>query len=196
MAAGDIFQLTSVAILNGVPCANVYFLKVLDDSGTTDALKDAATALDDGPLFNLTIWQSNAYALECILGRQVFPQTSPSRVFVSTAVGTQGPDVMPANVAVKFPTSSGIGNKNQRGRYFIGGLMKTFVTDGRIHQSQETNFQLFINSILATITSSGRTYRMQHHSVKLDQYFDITVARVEPVPVKLRNRTPGLCSIS
>lgn len=196
MAAGDIFQLTAVANLNGVPVANVYYLKVLDDSGTTDALSDAADTLENQILLKLIPFQVISLEYECILGRQVSPLTSPARVFALSLVGDLVEQEFPANVAIKFPHSSGIGNKNQRGRYFIPGLTKVRVSNGRINQDNEVLYQAFIDAVLDTITQSGRTYRMQHHSTKLKQFFDILTMRVEPVPVKLRNRTPGVCSIS
>ena len=196
MAELDIFQLTTVSILDSVPIANVFYLKVIEEPGPGDSLQEAADALESQVITKMLPFQSSALVYECILGRQVFPVTGPSRVFPVSLAGSDTTDAMPANVAIKFPHSSGIGNKNQRGRYFLGGLTKLSVNNGRIGQGKDAVFQAFIDEVTGDIIDSPNQYRMQHFSVTLNQFFDVDVARAEPVPVKMRNRTPGLCSIS
>lgn len=196
MAAGEIYQFTAVNILNAEPTANVFYLKVIDDTGSTDDLADAADALENQILFKIAAFQSDQLAYECILGRRVSPTTSPTRVITTSLVGAQISDPFPANVAINFRHYSENGNKNQRGRYFIAGLVKLFVTAGRLSQSQRPTYETFMDAVVAVITQSGRTYRMQHFSKKLNQFFDIDSMTVNPIPTKMRNRTPGLCSIS
>lgn len=196
MAAGEIYQMTVVAIHNAEPIANVFYLKVLDDTGTTDALADAVDALMTQLVTKIAAFQNQDVGYECVLARRTLPTTSPTRVITSAIVGTHVTDSLPANMAFNFRHYSLNGNKNQRGRWYIGGMTQLFVNKGRLAQSQRGNYEAFISAAIATITQSGRTYRLQHRSTKLNQYWDIDSITLNPIPVKVRNRTPGLCSIS
>lgn len=196
MAAGEIFQCTVVAIHNAEPVANVFYVKVLDDTGTSDALADAVDALMTQIVTKVAAFQNDDLAYECILGRRVSPTTSPTRVITSALVGSHASSSLPANMAFNFRHYSENGNKNQRGRWYIGGMTQLFVSKGRISQSQRSLFESFMDACIATITQSGRTYRLQHYSTKLSQFWNIDSVMINPIPVKVRNRTPGLCSIS
>ncbi len=196
MAMGEIYQLTLVSILNTVPVANVFYLEVLDDTGTTDAMADAAAALETQVVTDLRVFQSNEVVYECILGRRVLPTTSPARVFNITATGALVQEPFPANVAIVVRHYSDTGDKNRRGRYFLAGLSKIDTQNGRIVQGLAASIQTFIATISDPIVDSPRVYLMKHFSRKLGLYFTIESGTVDPVPTKVRNRTPGICSIS
>lgn len=196
MAAGDIFSFTVVALQNAQPVASVFFLEVLDDTGTTDAMQDAADALDNQLLSTVRPFQATAVEYECILGRRVQPTTSPTRVFTLSSTGAIGFAPAPANVAFKFRHYSDVANPNQRGRYFLPGVTLYNVQNGRFTQNLDSLFQTFMTAAVGVLTDAGRTYRLKHHSRTAGLYWDVDSMTVDPVPVKVRNRTPGLCSIS
>ena len=196
MAAGDIFQQTVVAQVNAEPTANVFYLEVLDDTGTTDAEADAAQALQNGVLPVLGAFLSEDVAYECILSRRVRPTTAPARVFQLVTVGGLAQAALPANQCIKFRHFSDIGGRNRQGRWFFAGLPEADATNGRISNIRIGSYNAFAAVVAATITDAGRTYRLKHFSKKLNQFWDIDQAVVDPIPRKVRNRTPGLCSIS
>ncbi len=196
MPIGEVYQQTLVNIQNAEPCASVFYMKVVEDAGTTDPEKDAADALINGIATDIANFQSNQVNYECVLSRRILPTTQPARVLLQTLNGALGGQELPANVAFSFRHYSLDASKFTRGRWFINGMLESYVIDGRLDVGNVAVFQPFINAVVAPIVDSGRTYRLQHFSKFLDQFFDINSVLQNPVPTKLRNRTPGLCSIS
>lgn len=196
MAANEIYQQTVVNLQNAEPCASVFYTKVIEDAGTTDPELDAATALMDEIVSNVAAFQSNQVNYECVLSRRLLPTTQPARVLLQTLNGSLGGQELPANVAFSFRHYSIDASKFTRGRWFFNGMLESYVNDGRISFLNAAVFAPFIAACTAPFLNSGRTYRLQHFSRKLDLFFDIDSVLQNPVPTKVRNRTPGLCSIS
>lgn len=196
MAAGDIWQVTMVYKVGGEPCANVMYIKAVDDSGTTDATADAETAFAGAPQTQLLLAQCDTVAHEANIMRQVYPTTKPARVFSSSKTGNEAAVALPANQAITLSHYAGIGDKRRRGRLFISGFGEAWVNAGRVEAAHESKFDNFITQMTSLITSSGRTYQMQHFSKKNAAYYDIDSMVVRPVPTKIRNRTPRITSIS
>jgi len=196
MAAGDIFQLTMVQQLNGVSMANIFYMKTIDDLGSSTEYThvEAAFVSEIQPAI-LTV-QNVSVNMECILVRRVKPTTQPTQVFLEAGVGTKTGPAMPANSAFKMRHYSGNGDKNRRGRWFFGGVSELLVSTVGINQSLDAPFQLLINIFQQTVIHVGRSYRVQHFSRKLLQYFDIDSCLITPQPIRCRPRTPGICSIS
>ncbi|MHC4073470.1 MAG: hypothetical protein ACYTGS_15775, partial [Planctomycetota bacterium] len=183
MAAGDIFQQSLVTLVSAEPVANVFYMEVLDDTGTTDAEDDAKDALINHVKPDLIAFQSSGVAYECVLSRKVFPTTGPARVFTVAGTGSLGGGLFPANVAVNMRHYSDNGDRNKRGRWYFPGLLKSWVSDGRIADDHAAVFQTLIDTVTATITDSGRTYRLKHYSKKLNLYYDIDSCQLNPIPV-------------
>lgn len=196
MPADEVYQQTVVNIQNAEPCASVFYTKVIEDAGTLDPEKDAADALIDEIITDVAAFQSNQVNYECVLSRRILPTTQPARVLLQTLNGALGGQELPANVAFSFRHYSLDASKFTRGRWFFNGMLESYVDQGRISVDNVAVFQPFINAAIAPFTNSGRTYRLQHFSRFLDQFFDIKSVLQNPIPTKVRNRTPGLCSIS
>jgi len=196
MAAGDVFSLTLVQQLHGVSMANVFYMKTIDDLGSTDEYNDVETAFVDQVQGSILAMQNVNVAMECYLVRRILPTSQPTQVFLETGVGTKTGPAMPANSTFKFRHYSGNGDKNRRGRWFIGGVSELLVNGSGLNQSLDAPAQLLINIIEAVIVNLGQSYRLQHFSRKLNLFFDIDSALFTPQPIKCRPRTPGICSIS
>lgn len=196
MAAGDIFQITDVQVLHGKGLANVWYLEVLDDTGTTDALADAAAAFDNQVIAQLVAGQSNELNHDCLLVRRVFPTTSPVEVVDVSRLGSKAQDSLASNVAVTCRKYSGNGSINERNRNFVAGIPEPSVNQGRLTESASPDFAGFLAAIVAVITDSGRTYRAKTHSVKNASFGDLEEAELNPRLTKVRNRTPGICVIA
>ena len=195
MAASDIYQITSVYLVNTEPSANVFYIKVLDDDGTTDAMKDAVDALDDYVLKEFRDMQTTQVEYECLLARRVHPTTCPARVFSISSTGAISADTLPANQPLVLRHYSGDGSIRKRGRYFISGLAETACNHGAWEFAVKALVDPLMTVLNNTITSSGMTYRMQHFSKKNEQWYDIDSCTFNPIPTKLRGRTPSKCSI-
>lgn len=195
MAAGDIFQFTNVYQVNDQPCACVFYQETIDDTGSTDEMADAEEGFFDIGLISLFPMLSHDLVTECVLGRQVFPKTSPLRVFQESRAGGAVFASLPANVAYNFRHYSDDGDKNKRGRWFQSGVPELWTNDGRIEQGIQTKFDTWRDVIVDEYVISGRTYRLKHYSKKLNQYFDVDEVLINPITTKVRNRTPQLCSI-
>jgi hypothetical protein len=196
MPIGDVFQFTAVNLQNAEPCASVFYQKTIEDAGTTDPELDAATALRDVVLDVISEVQSNQVDYECILSRRILPTTTPARAILITLAGKLGGQELPANVAFSFRHYSEDGSKRKRGRWLINGMLEAFVVDGRITEDYVGEFNNIEQTVINPYLNSGRTYQLQHYSKRNDEFYDIDSMIVNPVPVKVRNRTPGLCSIS
>jgi hypothetical protein len=196
MPIGEVYQNTVVNLQNAEPCASVFYNRVVEDAGTTDPEKDQADALIDGIITHLADMQWNQVQYECVLSRRILPTTQPARVILQTLNGALGGQELPANVAMSFRHYSLDASPFLRGRWFINGLLESWVENGRILATHATDVQPFINAVPNDYTVSGRTYRVMHYSRRLDTFYDIDSVIFNPVPTKVRNRTPGLCSIS
>ena len=196
MAAGDIFQQTLVQIQNNVALANVYFMKVLDDTGTTDAEDDAFSALKDEVVPFIRSLQATNLTYECCLSRRVAPTTAPSRVFAMSEIGSRTGDSLPTNVGYCVRKYSGTGLPRQRGRWYLPGPVEQDVSDGRFDDGLVTLMDGLEQIMEGTINFEGKTYRLQHYSRKFNTFWDLAKVRFQPVPCKYRPRTPGICSIS
>ena len=196
MPIGEIYQNTVVNLQNAEPCASVFYNKVIEDAGTLDPEKDQADALIDGIITHIADFQSNQVQYECVLSRRILPTTTPARVILQTLNGALGGQELPANVAFSVRHYSLDASKFTRGRWFLNGMLESWVENGRILLTNATTIQPFLDAVIANYSVSGRTYRVQHYSKFLDTFFDIDSALPNPVPTKVRNRTPGLCSIS
>lgn len=196
MSLGDIYQQTAVSIMNASPVANVFYTKVLAESTPSDTEVIAANALNNNILAALAPVQGNDLDYECILSRKVSPVTSPSTVILITRSGTAGVGEFPNNVAVVFRTYAGNGDKRHRGRWFIPGLIKSWVSEGRIDQAHIGTYQTAQDAMIASFGIPQYTFRLQHFSPYLGTYTDIENVIVNPIPTKMRGRTPGTCSIT
>lgn len=196
MAAGDIFQMTAVYLVSGEPCANVFYQEVIDEPGSQDSMADAAEALDAQLLSAIAQLQVTTTVYECILGRRVFPTTSPARVFLINRVGLYNGAGLPANVALTIRHYSEDGDKRKRGRYYLAGLGETAVNTGAWETPLATIVDDVIEVLIAQFSQSGRDYRIKHFSPFLGTYFDVDSCTWNPIPTKVRGRTPGICSIS
>lgn len=196
MAAGDIFQVTLVQQLNGVSMANVFYMKTIDDLGSTDEYDDVESAFVDQVQGSILQVQNVSVAMECYLIRRILPTTQPTQVYLESGVGAQTGPPMPANSAFKLRHYSGNGDRNRRGRWFIGGVSELLVNTVGLNEDYDAPFQLLIDVIVQNIVNLGQSYRMQHFSRKLNQFFDIDSCLMTPQPIRCRPRTPGICSIA
>ena len=196
MPIGDVFQFTAVNIQNAEPCANVFYQRTIEDAGTTDPEFDAATGLRDNVLDAIAEIQSNQVDYECILSRRVLPTTTPARAILITLSGQRGGQELPANVAFSLRHYSGNGSKRLRGRWYINGMLEADVDEGRLNDGLLSELTNIPQVVISPYVSSGRTYQLQHFSKANDQLYDIDSVITNPIPIKVRNRTPGLCSIS
>jgi len=196
MSAGDIFSQTLVYVIETVSCANTFFLEAIDDDPGTDDELSAFNAFEAEVLPAIKDIQSSEVEYECVLSRRVKPTTAPNRVFSLTGNGAVTGESLPANVAMNVRHFSEIGNINQRGRWFFSGLNELRVFEGRIVEAHDTPLNDLITVVSNPIINASHEYRMKHFSKKLDQFFDIANGASSPIPTKVRNRTPGICSIS
>jgi len=196
MSAGDIFSQTLVYILDTVSCANTFFLKAIDDDPGADDELSAFEAFEAEVLPLIKAIQSSDVEYECVLSRRVFPTTAPNRVFSLTGNGTVTGESLPANVAMNIRHFSGIGTKNQRGRWFFSGLNEARVVEGRMVGVHSIPMDALITVVSNPIVTGPHEYRMQHFSKTVNDFFDIENGASNPIPTKMRNRTPGICSIS
>lgn len=196
MAAGDIWQVTDVQVCNNQPLANVFYYEVIDDSGAADKALAVSNAHELQVIPNIRAFQSSDLAHDCNLVRKVFPTTSIAEVFSTGGAGSRSAQVFSANVAVKIRVSSGIGDRNRRGRWYFGGLSEDLTAYGRWEEADKSYFDAFLAQVIATITDTGNSYKLKIFSRKLKQYFDVEQAQVDPRLTKVRGRTPGICLIS
>ena len=196
MPAGEIYQASCVFTGGDAVWANVLYIEVVDDTGTTDAEKDAIDALSNQVIAKMRDLMSFQTNFDCVLSRRVAPTTGSSRVFDYGQAGTVIQPMSPSNVAVNLMTRSKPSNIGNRGRIFIGGIPSSWIDDGRLLQTNFVTFSPFRLSLTQLQTDAGRTYQMKHYSPKLATFEDIFDTTIRPVPTKLRNRTQSLCPIS
>lgn len=196
MATNDRYSVICVANMDNVAIANVYYVNVLDDSGTSDTPQSLATEFTSKWVAGLKANQSSKMEYECLLIRQVLPSTEPAMMFPLDDVGALGTNSLPTNLTLCLNTVSEDGTRGYRGRWFISGLLETQVDDGTFSQSVQALWSGFMASIPNSFGPSDELFQLNHYSKKWNDYTPITRGRLAAIPRKLRNRTPGLCSIS
>lgn len=195
MAAGDVYQIGAVQVIDTVAMENVFYMKVIDDDGVADKLEHAANAFNADIRSAMRAIQSNELEHECTLIKKVSPTTDIAEVVLVGTTGAMPLASLPQNAAVILSYYGGDGDKNRRGRAFIPGVPESFVLDGRIKYSVASGFVALENALTSSITYSGASYRMQVYSKKLNIFTEIASAVTRPVPTKVRRRTPGMCSL-
>ena len=196
MAVNDKYNVVLVQVLDGVSLANVFKVNVLDDSGTSDTPASIATEFESKFVDAMNSNQGNGVANECLLIGKLQPMSAPSVVYPLSGIGLLSPDELPSNVALCVNTVCNDGRPPFRGRWFIGGLMESDVNNGRWKQGIEADWAPFIDAVPLAFGPANESFQLNHYSPAQDQFDPFTRARITPIPRKLRNRTPGQCSIS
>ena len=196
MATNDKYQLILVAQLQSVSIANTFYVNVLNDDSAADTADSIHTEFKNNVLDKLTDVQSSEVDYECMLIRKVAPTSEPVIMFPLVEHGEEGSNVLPSNLTCCINTWSNDGRPPYRGRWFISGLLETDCDDGRWNLATETKLGPFLTTIADSWGPSGEVYQLNHWSEKLEQFDPIVRGRIAAIPRKLRNRTPGLCSIS
>jgi hypothetical protein len=75
-------------------------------------------------------------------------------------------------------------------------MLESAVDHGRWTKALAGTWATFLAQIGTSFGPSGSSYRLMHWSEAEEEFFPMTRGRLAAVPRKLRNRTPGLCSIS
>lgn len=196
MATNDRYSLICVSNMDKVAIANVFYINVLDDSGTDDTPQSIATEFTDKWVGLMKANQSEQVEYECLLIRQVSPSSEPAIMFPLDDVGALTDNALPTNLTLCVNTVSEDGTRPYRGRWFISGLLETHVDDGTFTQAVQALWADFLAAIPQSFGESDELYQLHHFSAFLGTYTPITRGRLAAIPRKLRQRTPGLCSIS
>jgi len=196
MATNDRYSVICVANMDNVAIANVFYVNVLDDSGTSDTPQSLATEFTTTWVGAMKAAQSQQVEYECLLIRQVLPTSEPAIMFPLDDVGALTDNALPTNLTLCINTVSQDGTRGYRGRWFISGLLETQVDDGTFTQAVQTSWATFMGNIPNSFGESDELFQLNHFSTKHSDYTPITRGRLAAIPRKLRNRTPGLCSIS
>ena len=195
MATNDKYSLILVANMDKVAIANTFFINVLDDSGTADTAGSIASAFQTEFVSLLKANQTSQLEYECMLIRKVSPRSEPAEMFTLSDVGALAATGLPTNQTLCINTVSGDGTPSYRGRWFISGCLESQVEDGTFTQAIEALFSDFLNAVKSSFGITGELFQLHHYSKHKDSFTPITRGRLDPVPRKLRGRTPGLCSI-
>jgi len=196
MATNDKYQLILVANLQKVAIANTFYINVINDASTTDTPASINSMFSAYILDSIQAVQSSEVEYECTLIRKMAPTSEPVLMFPLDVTGDLGTDVLPSNLTACINTWCNDGRPPFRGRWFISGLLEADIEDGRWNTATETKFGALLSVIKDTWGPSGETYQLNHWSEAQEQFDPIKRGRIAAIPRKLRNRTPGLCSIS
>ncbi len=196
MAAEDKYHITVVATLNKVAIANIFYLNVVDDDSNPSDVDEINTQFTGNIVASLKALQSSEVEYECNLIRKISPTTDPVIMYPLTDVGALGDTSLPSNQTMCINTWSSDGRPPFRGRWFFSGLLEASVSDGRWTQATATAWDEFLDTIDTTFGTVGNTYELTHWSEAQESFNRIIRGRIAAIPRKLRNRTPGLCSIS
>lgn len=196
MATNDRYSVICVANMDKVAIANVFYVNVLDDSGTDDTPQSLATEFTSTWVNAMKANQSEQLEYECLLIRQVSPTSEPAIMFPLDDVGALTANALPTNLTLCINTVAGDGTRPYRGRWFISGLLETQVEEGTFTQAVQALWADFMTNIPNSFGESDELFELHHYSAHLNNYTPITRGRLAAIPRKLRNRTPGLCSIS
>lgn len=196
MATNDRYSVIVVANMDNVAIANTFYCNVMDDSGTTDTPASLAAEFTSNWISLLKANQSQQLEYECLLVRKLRPTSEPAIMFPLSDVGALTDNALPTNLTLCINTVSEDGTPPYRGRWFISGLLETQVDDGTFSQAVEALWADFMTDIPLSFGPTGEMFQLNHYSRKANDFTPIVRGRLDPVPRKLRNRTPGLCSIS
>lgn len=196
MATNDRYSVICVANMDKVAIANIFYANVLDDSGTSDTPASLAEQFTDTWVHAMKANQSSQLEYECLLIRQVLPTSEPAIMFPLSDVGALGTTALPTNLTLCINTVAEDGTRPYRGRWFISGLLEAQVDDGTFTQGVQALWADFLANIPTSFGESDELYQLNHYSNHFNDYTPITRGRLAAIPRKLRNRTPGLCSIS
>ena len=196
MAADDKYSVVVVQVMGTTALANCFFVNVIDDSGYADKYDGVAEQFEDEIVDSLKLIQCTSVEYECLLIRQLQPQTAPARVYDLTQVGTNGTDALPSNQVMSVEHVSSDRRPPFRGRWFISGVSESFVSEGRWRSGDIAAINTFLGKTDVQYGAATKYYQLQHYSDAQEAFYDIKRSYVSPIPRKLRGRTPGLCSIS
>jgi len=196
MAQLDKYHLTLVAQLDKVSIANIFYINVVDDDSNPGDVEKVHEYFRDEILSEIKALQSSRVEYECNLIRKLEPTSDPAYMYPLTDVGALGTDALPSNLTLCLNTWAGNGRPWERGRWFFSGLLESSINDGRFTQATATAWQSVLDVIGLSYGTSGNMYNLEHWSEAQEQFDSIIRGRIAAVPRKLRNRTPGLCSIS
>jgi len=196
MATGDKFHVTTVAALDRVAIANIFYVDVLDDSGGPGDVEELHDQFTTHIIGKLKALQSSKVEYECNLIRKVAPTSDPAYMYPLTDVGALGTSSLPSNLTMCCNTWSNLGRPPERGRWFFSGMLESAIDHGRWTKASAGSWDPFLAQIGTSFGPSGSSYRLMHWSESQEEFFPMTRGRLAAVPRKLRNRTPGLCSIS
>jgi hypothetical protein len=196
MAEGDKYHLTLVAQLDKVSIANIFYIDVVDDDGAPNDTQEIHNEFKSNIVSKIKALQSSNVEYECTLIRKVSPTSEPAYMYTLNDVGALGTGNLPANLTMCVNTWAEDGRPYQRGRWFFSGMLETAISDGRWTQSTATSWATFLTTIPLTWGQPGLEFRLTHWSEALEEFYVLKRGRLAAIPRKLRNRTPGLCSIS
>lgn len=196
MATNDRYSVIAVANMDKVAIANTFYCNVLDDSAPTDTIDDLAAQFTSTWIAGLKANQTSQLEYECLLIRKVLPVSEPAIMYPLTDVGALAATGLPTNQTLCINTVSEDGTNPYRGRWFISGLLETQVQDGTFTQAVQALWSGFMSALGLSFGTTGKLFQLNHYSHDKNDYTPIVRGRLDPVPRKLRNRTPGLCSIS
>ena len=196
MAALDKYHLTMVAQLDSVSVANIFYINVVDDDSNPGDAEKVSEYFVSNILSEIKALQSSRVAYECNLVRKVEPTSDPAYMYPLTDVGALGTTSLPSNLTLCLNTWSGDGRPYNRGRWFFSGLLEASVVDGRWTQATATAWADVLDVVGGSYGETGNMYNLEHWSEKQETFYTIVRGRLAAIPRKLRNRTPGLCSIS
>lgn len=196
MATNDKYSVIVVQNYSNVALANCFFVNVLDDSGTSDTYASLAGEFETAIVDTMKVPQTSDLDYECLLIRKLSPQSEPAQVFPLTQTGSLPGDGMPVNQVAVLNHVSNDGRPPFRGRWFLSGVTESEYTNGRWTATVNTLLATFFGNTIAPFGPANESYQLNHFSDAQDQFDPITRSTLSPIPRKLRNRTPGLCSIS
>jgi len=126
MANGDKYHVTTVANLDRVAIANVFYVDVVDDSGAPSDVEELHDQFTTNIVGKLKALQSSKVEYECNLIRKLEPTSDPAYMYPLTDVGALGTGSLPSNLTMCCNTWSGSGRPYERGnRLNVGSLPRT-----------------------------------------------------------------------
>lgn len=196
MAASDKYHITLVAQLDSVSIANVFYVNVVDDDANPSDVEEVHDTFKTNIVSKIKALQSSEVEYECNLIRKVYPTSDPAYMYPLTDTGALGSNSLPSNLTMCVNTWSGLGRRWERGRWFFSGLLETAIEEGCWTHDIADDWAAFLAQIATSYGPVGNIYNLVHYSTFTSEYYPIVRGRLAAIPRKLRNRTPGLCSIS
>lgn len=196
MAALDKYHLTLVAQLDKTSIANIFYINVVDDDSNPGDAEKVHEYFRDNIVSELKALQSSRLEYECSLIRKLEPTSDPAYMYPMTDVGGLGTASLPSNLTMCVNTWSGDGRPYERGRWFFSGLLETQIEKGCWTQDTADDWAGFLGVVGGTYGELGNYYNLEHWSEAQETFSPLIRGRLAAIPRKLRQRTPGLCSIS